>query len=217
LTAPHSAAILSDMKGWIFVLGFSLALAAPAGAQAPADWRSQASERDTDLVLGWEALLDLGIERARQLPASRILGTDFDTILELKQGGRIAGMPYLAQGDRTCRVFELGRRLATVGDDHVCRILTAGSVWHLRKTTGEIRFEGRFYSDPNLGVVFLGDWWTDAERGIKRETGAHRRAVGVLREQSPARLLLHFSNEYTYRIVQIDLAQRPVIARPPGR
>jgi hypothetical protein len=217
LTVRASGGILSGMKGWLFALGFSLALTTSAGAQSPADWRAIASARDISLIENWAAMLHVGIDRAQRLSPGDAWRNSIENSEAFSTSSRLVALPIAARGKRACRVFEMSSLLATRGDDHVCRFSQQGDEWRLLKNWGEFRFAGTFYRDPVLGVVFLGDYWTDAETGSKRWTGPDRRAVGVLRMQSPTRLLLHLPEDYSVRIVQIDLPYRPVIARPPGR
>lgn len=217
LTAPRSAPILSGMKVFFVALSIAVTLAGPALAQSTAEWRAVASPRDISLIENWAAMLRVGVERAGRLPPADLRKTDIENIEALLVSRSLEEMPPAARGSRVCRVFELDSRLATLGDDHVCRFFRSGASWRLLKSTGEIRFLVTFFSDPVLGVVFLGDWWTDAERGSRRWTGPDRRAVGVLRMQSPTRLLLHLPEDHGLRVVQIDLPYRPVIDRPPGR
>jgi hypothetical protein len=205
------------MKGWIVSLGIALGSAFPAGAQAPADWREIASARDISLIENWAAMLHVGTDRARRLPAGDVRRTSLASIEALSTSGLLETIPTAARGKRTCRIFEMSSLLAKVGDDHTCQFFRHGNEWRLLKNWGEFRFSGSFYRDPILGVVFLGDWWTDAETERRRESDVYSRAVGVLRMQSPTRLLLHLPEDYSVRIVQIDLPYRPVIARPPGR
>lgn len=205
------------MKVFFVALAIAVTLVGPAHAQSPADWRALASARDISLIENWAAMLRVGIDRSKRLPSGDAWRNRIENSEAFATSSRLEALPNAARGKRTCRIFEMSSLLATRGDDHVCQFSRRGDEWRLLKNWGEFRFAGSFYRDPVLGVVFLGDWWTESETEHRRQADIYSRAVGVLRMQSPTRLLLHLPEDYSVRVVQIDLPYRPVIDRPPGR
>ncbi|MGH6859487.1 MAG: DUF4893 domain-containing protein [Phyllobacterium sp.] len=82
-------------------------------------------------------------------------------------------------GDWKCRVSKLGKNLPLVTYGWFkCRITDDGSGWMLEKTSGSQRTKGRFYTESDKRLTYLGSGFVAGEQPKKYGAGVDSDEVG---------------------------------------
>lgn len=141
--------------------------------------------------------LDAFDETRKQAIAEAEARGDAADIAILKDA--LAGTPlsmsgdFDATGDWRCRVIKLGGLLPlTVYPPFKCKITDDGAGWFLKKFTGSQRTEGRFYTESDTRLVYLGTGFVAGETPHRYGEGPDWDQVAVAERLEPRRLLLQF-------------------------
>lgn len=105
---------------------------------------------------------------------------------EVKQLNEILARPNLAfsgdfnmTGDWRCRTTKLGKEPPlTVYGWFKCRVTDDGSGWMLEKTSGSQRTKGRFYTDSDKRLTYLGVGYVAGEKPKTYSAGVDSDQVG---------------------------------------
>jgi Domain of unknown function (DUF4893) len=197
------------MKRWIFALGFSLALALPAHAQSPADWRAVASAYDIALVENWERHFDRAVADTARARPEGFHGITREELAGLKNASKIDAFPASWEGTRPCRTILSQSYVIIRYTWFDCRLTRRAGGWRIEKLTGSWLMEGRVYFDPKLGAVYLGS----ARAGRSPPTnrygdGSGGDDAGVVRLAEGRWLRLLLPDIYAFDIVELDLHVR---------
>ncbi len=82
-------------------------------------------------------------------------------------------------GNWQCRTIKLGKKPPlTVYDWFKCRVSDDGSGWMLEKTSGSQRTKGRFYTDSDKRLTYLGVDYVAGEKPMNYSAGPDNDQVG---------------------------------------
>lgn len=194
------------MKYLIVAFLILAAFAAPANAQplGSADWRSVANERDRDFIENWEKYFDEGVIRTRRALRATQHELSEDALRALKETTPVMSLQSRQLGHWPCRKIESVWFSTEILNWFGCRIARKGDIITLEKRSGSGFFAGKLYSDPKLGLIFIGYHWGNLEREGVYGKDSKRDAVGVLRRSGDRALRLLIVGDYRTTIVDID-------------
>jgi hypothetical protein len=196
------------MKGWIASLGIALGFAFPAGAQAPADWRSVVSERDRGRIENWRRNFESAVEasgQAHPLSWHRISAAELPALGDTEP---VAFPLDRLEGRWRCRLYIVGPNHVSRNDWFHCRLYNDGGVWRMEKLSGQAFYGGTFYADAELGTVFAGADWASGARRVTYGQAPNRDQAGVLRRTRDGHLRLFFSFENYLQLIEFDVRHR---------
>ncbi|MCX8279494.1 DUF4893 domain-containing protein [Phyllobacterium sp. 0TCS1.6C] len=160
------------------------------------------TRQDSERLAGYETTRKQALEEARRGSAQDVAILD----------GIIArpDLPFGSfgmTGDWKCRTLKLGGNLPLVVYGWFkCRVTDDGSGWQLEKLTGSQRTKGRFYTDGDNRLTYLGSGYIAGEATLPYGSGAETDEVGYAYRTSDDAFRIEFpapAKESRFNILEL--------------
>lgn len=171
-----------------------LLLAFTGVARADGELPSLLTQADKQKLAAFES------NKAEALNAAREKGAPADVaILNAALQGKPLSMSgsFDATGKWRCRTIKLGGGLPLVVYPHFrCEITDDGAGWFLKKLSGSQRTQGRFYTDNDTRLVYVGAGTVNDYPPRKYGDDPNENQVAIVERLASDRLLLQFPDPY---------------------
>lgn len=133
-------------------------------------------------------------EKALKEARSGGTGADIRILNDAMAGTPLStGGAFDATGKWSCRTIKMGGGLAlTVYSPFRCSISDDGAGWFLKKLSGSQRTQGRFYSESDTRMIYLGAGHIHDEPPRKYGEDARENQIAVVERLGENRLVLQF-------------------------
>lgn len=166
----------------------------PALAMADGQLQSVLTSNDHDRLARFDAILEDALDEARSGGDAKDVTLLDDVISGAPQP--LAGA-FDPSGNWRCRTIKLGGILPlTVYPWFKCKIEDDGAGWRLRKLTGSQRTEGRFYTESDTRLIYVGAGHVNGERPRRYGDDPKENQVAVVERRGRNRILLFFPAPY---------------------
>ena len=154
----------------------------------------------------------LGATREEALAAARSAGDAADVgVLD----AALAGDPlpfderFDPAGEWRCRVIKTGGTVPLVVYGWFrCRISDDGAGWMLQKLSGSQRTQGRFYTQDDTRLVYVGTGYIAGETPAKYGKDAARDQVAIATRRAANRLVLEFPRPAVESLLDVMVLER---------
>jgi hypothetical protein len=176
------------------ILLFIILLAFAGNAQADGELPAILTQADKDKLAAFEKNKAAAVNEAR----ARGAASDVKVL-----DAALAGKPmpvdgsFDATGKWRCRTMKLGGGLPLVVYPRFrCEISDDGSGWFLKKLSGSQRTQGRFYTESDTRMVYVGAGTVNDDPPRKYGDDANENQVAVVERLDRNRLVLQFPDPY---------------------
>ena len=172
----------------------ALAVAMPASqAFATGEIESLITTGDRARLEKYEGTRTLALEEARQSGSAEDIAT-LDAILAKEP---VPFTDFDMTGDWRCRTIKAGGSLPLVVYGWFkCRVSDDGSGWMLEKTSGSQRTKGRFFTDSDTRLTYLGSFYVAGDQAKPYGDGPQSDQAGYALRTGPQEWRIEFPAPY---------------------
>lgn len=187
-----------------FALAILLTLTGTASADG--ELPSLLTQADKGKLAAFENSKEAALKQARANGSSADVA-----ILDAALEGKPLTMSgnFDATGQWRCRIMKLGGGLPLIVYPHFrCEISDDGSGWFLKKLSGSQRTQGRFYTESDTRLVYVGAGTVNDDPPRKYGDVASENQVAITERLAPDRLVLQFPDPHYDSTFDIMVLER---------